>query len=82
MNGLMINEVSGYGDMTCGGEGEAEYLEEEEVVEKQVKPVYRTNTFELVQTLNIQTLAYDRDGMDNDSCCEATHIRMYECGIN
>ena len=36
MNGLMINEVSGCGDTACGGEGEAEYLEEEEVVEKQV----------------------------------------------
>ena len=32
--------------------------------------------------MNISTLAEDRDGMDNDSCCEATHIRMDECGIN
>ena len=45
MNELMINVVSGCGDMACGGEGKTEYLEEEEeVVEKQVKPVHRTNT--------------------------------------
>ena len=41
----MIYEDSGCGDMACGGEGEAGYLEEEEeVVEKQVKPFHRINT--------------------------------------
>ena len=40
MNGLMIDEVSRCGDTACGGEGGAG----EKVVEKQVKPVYRTNT--------------------------------------